>query len=97
MERETDNSKMYKYGNGNKTQLTWKCFGTKFLLYKPDRNSCRKAGRTESVFLSFLATNGLFHFFRLLYRTYAGIRLPTAAHGDPERIKTDQKEYLKDE
>lgn len=32
MESETDNSKMYKYGNGNKTQLTWKCFGTKFLL-----------------------------------------------------------------
>lgn len=73
----------------------------KFLLYKPNRHSCRKAGRTEGVFLSFLATNGLFHFFRLLYRTYSTLaaarRLLHMGRRDLEIIKTDQKEYLKDE
>lgn len=53
MERETDNSKMYKYGNGNKTQLTWKCFGTKFLLYKPDRNSAGKLAGPKVFFSAF--------------------------------------------
>lgn len=62
MERRTDNSKMYKYGNGNKTQLAWKCFGVQFLLHKPDQHSYRKAGRTSSVFLSFLAMNDVFSF-----------------------------------
>lgn len=62
METETDNSKIYKCGNGNKTQSTWKCFGMKCLLYKPDQHSYQEAGRADSVFVSFLATNDLLSF-----------------------------------
>lgn len=74
MERRTDNSKMYKYGNGNKTQLAWKCFGVQFLLHKADQHSYWEAGRTDSAFLRFLAMNDLFSFVpTILYHTYAGI------------------------
>lgn len=63
MERRTDNSKMYKYGNGKKNpQLAWKCFGVQLFFHRPNQHSYWEAGRTNSVFLSFSAMNDLFSF-----------------------------------
>lgn len=95
MKRRTDNSKMYKYGNDNKTQLAWKCFGVQFLLHKPDQHSYWEAGRTDSMFLSFLAMN---HLFSFVPTTVSHVRWHLhTEHQNLEIIKSDQKKYFKDE
>lgn len=95
MERRTDNSKMYKYGNGNKTRWAWECFGVQFLLHKPEQHSCWEAGRSHSVFLSFLAVNELFSFVPTMVSHIRG-HLQTA-HQNLEIVQSDQKEQFMDE
>lgn len=71
------------------------CFGVQFLLHKPDEHSYWEAGRTDSVFLSFLAMNDLFS----ICSDYCIGHTLASAHSNQnlDIVKSDQKECFRDE
>lgn len=101
MERRADNSKMYKYGNGSKTQLAWKCFGVQFLLHKPDQHSYWGSWQDQQCVSQLFS-----HEWCIFICSHDCIAHPLAsAHGTSESGNDeicvinprDQKDHCKDE